>query len=288
MPKIPVKVCSIEGCGRTGQIRRTWCVLHYSRWQAHGDPLTTVRPTVRPRYGMSGPCVIDGCSRPIHNKTNGWCERHYHRWYRYGDPLATKLDRRPCGIDGCAEPACDFGLCRAHGKEHAVAPGFRRCSECLTTFPRTNFYPNSGFADGMDGRCKPCRNRLQKGQRTADPEKAKATWRRNRAKNLEKSKAAVRRWQQNHPAYVRDAAAFRRALIKQVPTEAIRSAVVMERDQWTCQICTEPIDPDLPSLHPLSPSLDHVVPLSRGGSHTYDNVQASHLRCNMRKGARMN
>ncbi len=33
-------------------------------------------------------------------------------------------------------------------------------------------------------------------------------------------------------------------------------------------------------------SLDHTKPLSKGGTHTHDNVQLAHLRCNLRKGAR--
>jgi 5-methylcytosine-specific restriction endonuclease McrA len=32
---------------------------------------------------------------------------------------------------------------------------------------------------------------------------------------------------------------------------------------------------------------DHIVPLARGGEHSYANTQAAHPRCNMSKGARM-
>jgi 5-methylcytosine-specific restriction endonuclease McrA len=37
---------------------------------------------------------------------------------------------------------------------------------------------------------------------------------------------------------------------------------------------------------PLPPSLDHVIPLAREGSHTRDNVKLSHLACNLRKGTK--
>lgn len=36
----------------------------------------------------------------------------------------------------------------------------------------------------------------------------------------------------------------------------------------------------------MGASLDHIIPLSRGGHHTADNVQAAHLACNHRKGAK--
>ncbi|MFS8868105.1 HNH endonuclease [Synechococcus sp. H65.1] len=51
---------------------------------------------------------------------------------------------------------------------------------------------------------------------------------------------------------------------------------VLRRDHHTCQYCG--------STHNLT--LDHVVPLSRGGSHTWDNVVTACERCNQRKGNR--
>ena len=34
---------------------------------------------------------------------------------------------------------------------------------------------------------------------------------------------------------------------------------------------------------PNYPSVDHVVPLSKGGTHTWDNVKLAHKRCNSKK-----
>lgn len=63
---------------------------------------------------------------------------------------------------------------------------------------------------------------------------------------------------------------------------------VCERDGWVCGLCGKRVDASLAWPHPNSASLDHVVPLSAGGSHTLDNVQCAHLSCNMAKGARWN
>jgi 5-methylcytosine-specific restriction endonuclease McrA len=36
----------------------------------------------------------------------------------------------------------------------------------------------------------------------------------------------------------------------------------------------------------MGPSLDHIEPLSLGGKHVPENVQITHLACNMAKGNR--
>lgn len=79
----------------------------------------------------------------------------------------------------------------------------------------------------------------------------------------------------------------RRARRQELPVEKFRHAEVFERDGWICQLCTEPVDRMLAYPDPMSQSLDHVIPLSRGGHHVWDNVQLAHLICNNRKHARI-
>lgn len=79
----------------------------------------------------------------------------------------------------------------------------------------------------------------------------------------------------------------RRARKQALPTEFFQHAEVFERDGWICQLCTEPVDRMLAYPDPMSQSLDHVIPLSRGGHHVWDNVQLAHLICNTRKQARI-
>jgi len=67
----------------------------------------------------------------------------------------------------------------------------------------------------------------------------------------------------------------------------VRLVEIAERDGWTCQLCDGPVDKDLSWPHPLSKSLDHIEPLSLGGSHDPGNVQLAHLRCNTAKGNRV-
>lgn len=62
-------------------------------------------------------------------------------------------------------------------------------------------------------------------------------------------------------------------------------AKVFERDGWTCRLCGKPVDREARVPEPLAATLDHVVPLSLGGAHSYANIQTAHFSCNSVKGA---
>lgn len=79
-------------------------------------------------------------------------------------------------------------------------------------------------------------------------------------------------------------AAKRRLQIEASP-ERFAPVEVFERDGWTCGICDLPVDPSAKWPEPDSVSLDHIIPLSRGGEHTRANTQCAHLYCNTVKGA---
>ncbi len=51
---------------------------------------------------------------------------------------------------------------------------------------------------------------------------------------------------------------------------------VFARDDWTCQYCGRHAE-----------NVDHVIPRSRGGTHTWENVVAACRRCNARKENRL-
>ncbi len=78
----------------------------------------------------------------------------------------------------------------------------------------------------------------------------------------------------------------RHARLHNVTVEHFSRTAVFERDDWTCRICGEPIDRGAPPKSPMSASLDHVVPLAKGGEHSMRNTQCAHLRCNMIKSDR--
>ena len=54
--------------------------------------------------------------------------------------------------------------------------------------------------------------------------------------------------------------------------------------QNVCGICGQEIDPAYKNPHPLSATVDHIIPVSKGG-HPSDlgNLQAAHRCCNLLK-----
>lgn len=61
---------------------------------------------------------------------------------------------------------------------------------------------------------------------------------------------------------------------------------LIKRDRNTCQICGKPCTKrirDIGHYDPLAPTLDHIQPMVKGGSHTWDNVQLAHSICNSYK-----
>lgn len=54
--------------------------------------------------------------------------------------------------------------------------------------------------------------------------------------------------------------------------------------QTICGICGKPVDKLLRYPHPLSPCVDHIIPVARGGHPSdIDNMQLAHWTCNRQK-----
>ena len=77
-----------------------------------------------------------------------------------------------------------------------------------------------------------------------------------------------------------------RASVRSDRVEQIDRVKVGDRDGWKCGICAKRVDRTLKYPHPKSQSLDHIIPLSLGGTHEMPNVQIAHLDCNVNKGNR--
>lgn len=62
---------------------------------------------------------------------------------------------------------------------------------------------------------------------------------------------------------------------------------IADRDDWLCGLCGDAIPRVVRHGHPLYLTIDHIIPLARGGEHSPSNVQAAHATCNYAKGDRV-
>tara|TARA_R110002153_G_scaffold262833_1_gene423881 strand:+ start:316 stop:873 length:558 start_codon:yes stop_codon:yes gene_type:complete len=117
-------------------------------------------------------------------------------------------------------------------------------------------------------------------------EQKKEHYQNNKEKILERQKE----YNQNNPQKVREASRKRRALKKGNTHKPYTEDQVLKLYGKDCHICKKPVNL-LANRSAGAPGwqqglhLDHVIPLSRGGADTIDNVKPAHGLCNLQKQA---
>lgn len=63
-----------------------------------------------------------------------------------------------------------------------------------------------------------------------------------------------------------------------------RNKKLILMSQEICGICGKPVDKSLPGTDPMGPTIDHIIPIAKGG-HPADisNLQLAHRCCNRQK-----
>ena len=99
-------------------------------------------------------------------------------------------------------------------------------------------------------------------------------------RNKEIAKLTRKRWRKNNPQKMRlikrRICQQRRAQQYTTMIERFTTHDIAARDNWRCHICKKKVSES-------TMSIDHLIPLSRSGSHTRENVALAHRRCNSRR-----
>ena len=112
-------------------------------------------------------------------------------------------------------------------------------------------------------------------------------WRLN---NLEYNRSYQRQHKKENPHLKRESERRRRAKRFENGFEMYKESSVLELYGSNCHICLGPIDllaPRQPGLNgwEMGLHIDHVMPISKGGPDTLENVRPAHGACNVKKHA---
>lgn len=155
---------------------------------------------------------------------------------------------------------------------------------------RNGYYAHRRLGEQACEECKAGKRDYEKKYRDANPDIISAKRKAWKKKNPDKVNEYMRGYFKQRPEMVRNAARKRRALALSNGHEPYTEAQVLDTYGTDCHICNKPVDLSAPrstkqvgwenGLH-----IDHLLPLSRGGSDSIGNVRPSHGVCNLRKHA---
>lgn len=153
----------------------------------------------------------------------------------------------------------------------------KACSKCGESKPPEAFSRNARMADGLNPACKACRNAQNAAYRATHRdsivEQKRTAYAADKSAQLEWNRA----WRVNNRATHRLQRQRRRAVLKAASIDADFSATEMLAD-WAarglngCSYCPGDFE-----------SIDHIVPLNRGGQHQLANLAPACVRCNSSK-----
>lgn len=168
----------------------------------------------------------------------------------------------------------------------------KTCSRCKVSKNEAEFHRDKGRSDGLFPYCRECNSGLCREYRQRnlerlrsydhdryheDPDRKAATIARTkgyREADPLKRKAYDKRYYESNRDYFRTHDALRRARKRGAPVvEKVDRSYIVKRDGGICHLCGKK-----PPIHLIE--LDHLVPLSKGGTHTADNLRVSCRHCN--------
>lgn len=151
-------------------------------------------------------------------------------------------------------------------------------------FRRDNPGKAREYRKAFQGRHPEKKRESDRRYREANAEYLVARYARYYRDNQEAAKARAKRWREENPVAYRELKQRRRARVRGSVAEPVDLDPL-----WTgaCAICGGLIDADLRWPAPGSKSVDHIIPLCKGGAHVQENLQWTHLECNLKKGSRL-
>lgn len=241
-------MCRIDGCDNKRLGGKGYCRKHYTQ-------------AVRSGWVDRPQCREVDCNSPAFCK--GLCSVHYE---------VDRKKRTQCSEAGCADGVHAYGMCANHylkARRRKLVPykpcsigGCERVAEqsglCVAHSIRKMKYGDVNFRKRVGN------NEQTPEMKTATAKKCQTTYR----KTLH---GKIRLYLKSANKRLRDGASFH--------------PLTREQGQklWSTRVC--PLCGE--AMKDEDKSIDHIIPLSKGGENVLSNMQITHLRCNQKKSNRV-
>lgn len=183
----------------------------------------------------------------------------------------------------------------------------KTCSKCNSDKPIEGFYKHTQTRDGYHTICADCtkarakawsqknkekRKQISKSYTERNPEKRKETSANYYKENKQKISESTKRSRKNNPELYaelgRKHANLRRARKLGNGAEPYTEKEMLKQYGTDCHLCGIPIDFTASrqtgrGSWEMGLQIDHLIPLSKGGPDTLENIRPSHGMCNLKK-----
>jgi 5-methylcytosine-specific restriction endonuclease McrA len=177
----------------------------------------------------------------------------------------------------------------------------KRCPSCQETKPLAEFNKDKSNASGYKSRCRACTIRDKRAAYQADPERFRASARRSyhsqkadpvrHAAHLARRRDYCRRWREKNRSHVRATIynwqTRNRERLKVIADRRLarkaENGGSFTAQEWAA-LCQQYDYRCLACGRKRKLSADHIVPLSKGGASSIDNIQPLCGPCNSGKG----
>lgn len=290
------KNCSVEGC--SGQIRGNGlCNAHLRRLQKYGTPEGNGKP-LRSDAGKCSPCKVKGCTE--NSRAKSLCIKHYsnfrkHETYEAPERIYTTKEYvgRPknapiCEINGCTNKVCRFP--KSMPVEESKSLLTKVCSTHYQRWKKLGTFNED----------EPVSQKHKKiieppGVRDSD-EIASRFFRLCGSCDTEKPLTEFSKYDKGYygrtswcSSCISASGHKRRVAIRSGKYDKkVTKATLIKLLGLTCPYCNVTMVTKSTTGKKYDPRLatyEHVVPISKGGSHTFDNVVLCCWQCNSRKNA---
>lgn len=246
--------CKNTDCNRSDHMKLGMCSKHY---RAHRAALS--------------PCAAEGCSSGMVYRATGYCSSHHRAAIKSG--------------------SAQIDYSRVH-KAQYTPDGLRICKTCGEAKPLGDYHRDRNGSDGYRAQCKPCRGAYMASYHSENRE-ARAAYMQSRMKAhgdhvRALDMARYERHKEKRVALASENVKIRRARLAGVETDPLVNVPALRGIHGdNCCYCGIEMSferrPRGEGIAPNRATLEHVLPISRGGAHTFENTALACHRCNVTK-----